>query len=45
MNYVGSKIKSGPVHKNHRKSHELRLVRPQTWHKNPEHVYLNSWHH
>jgi hypothetical protein len=26
--------------KNHKKSHELRLIRPQTQHKNPEHMYL-----
>jgi hypothetical protein len=26
--------------KNHKKSHELRLIRPQTQHKNPENTYL-----
>jgi hypothetical protein len=26
--------------KNHKKSHELRLIRPQTQQKNPEHTYL-----
>jgi hypothetical protein len=26
--------------KNHKKCHELRLIRPQTQHKNPEHMYL-----
>jgi len=25
--------------KNHKKSHELKLIRPQTQHKNPEHVF------
>ena len=25
---------------NHKKSHELRLIRPQTQHKNREHMYL-----
>jgi len=29
-----------PQIKNHKK--KLRLIRPQTWHKNPEHMYLNS---
>jgi hypothetical protein len=26
--------------KNHKKSHELRLIRPQIQHKNPEHMHL-----
>jgi hypothetical protein len=26
--------------KNHKNSHELRLIRPQTQHKNPKHTYL-----
>jgi len=26
--------------KNHKNSHELRLIRPQTQHKNPQHMYL-----
>jgi len=30
---------------NHKKSHELRWIRPQTQHKNPEHMCLNSLHH
>jgi hypothetical protein len=29
-----------PQIKNHKNNHELRLIRPQTQHKNPEHVYL-----
>jgi hypothetical protein len=28
--------------KNHKKSHELKLIRPQTQDKTPEHMYLNS---
>jgi len=28
--------------KNHKKNHELRLNRPHTQHKNPEHISLNS---
>ena len=26
--------------KNHEESHELKLIRPQTQNKNPEHMYL-----
>jgi len=36
------KIKPEPQIKNQNKSYELRLIRPQTWHKSPEHMYLNS---
>jgi hypothetical protein len=28
--------------KTHNNCHELRLIRPQTQQKNPEHMYLNS---
>jgi hypothetical protein len=28
--------------KNHKKSRELRILKPQTQHKNPEHMYLKS---
>jgi hypothetical protein len=31
---------TNPQIKDHKKSHELRLIRPQTQHKNPEHMYL-----
>jgi len=30
-----------PQIKNHKKSHELRLIRTQTQDKNSEHMYLN----
>jgi len=30
-----------PQIENLQKSHELRLIRAQTQHKNPEHMYLN----
>jgi hypothetical protein len=30
---------NNPQIKNHKKSHELRLIRPQTGHKNPEQTY------
>jgi len=33
---------TNPQTKNHKKSHELRLIRPQTWHKIPERMCLNS---
>jgi hypothetical protein len=42
-NYIqGSKINQI---KNHKKSHELRLLRPETQNKNPEHTqnYKPSW--
>jgi hypothetical protein len=29
-----------PQIKTHKKSYELRLIRPHTLHKNPEHTYL-----
>jgi hypothetical protein len=29
-----------PQIENHKNSYELRLIRPQTQHKNPEHMYL-----
>jgi len=29
-----------PQIKNHKKSHELTLIRPQTQYKKPEHMYL-----
>jgi len=39
---TGSKIKPGPLNnkKNHKNSYELILIRPQTQHKSPEHMYL-----
>jgi len=33
---------ANPQIKNHKKSHEVKLIRPQIWHKSPEHMYLNS---
>ena len=30
------------IKKKNEKSHELKLIMPQTWHKNPAHMYLNS---
>jgi hypothetical protein len=35
-----NKSRTNPQIKNHEKSHELRLIRPQTQHRNPEHMYL-----
>jgi hypothetical protein len=35
-----NKTWTNPLIKNHKKSHELRLIRPQTQHKNPEDTYL-----
>jgi hypothetical protein len=41
---TGSKIKPGPLNnkkkKNHKNSHELTLIRPQTQYKSLEHMYL-----
>jgi hypothetical protein len=34
------KIWTNPQNKIHKKSHELRLIRPQTWHKSTGHMYL-----
>jgi len=35
------KMKPGPIHRlKNKKSHELRLIRPKTSHKTPEHTYL-----
>jgi hypothetical protein len=31
---------TNPQIKNHKSSHELKLIIPQTQHKNPEHMYL-----
>jgi len=36
-----NKTRVNPWIKNHKKSHELRLIRPQIWHKIPEHMYLH----
>jgi len=36
-----TKTWANPQIKNHEKSHELRLIRPHTQNKNPEHMYLN----
>jgi hypothetical protein len=35
-----NKTWTNPQIKNHKNSHELGLIRPQTQHKNPEHMYL-----
>jgi hypothetical protein len=35
-----NKTRTNPQIKNHNMSHELRLIRPQTQHTNPEHTYL-----
>jgi len=42
ITYKPSKIISGPFHKLKiiKKNHELKLIRPQTQHKYPEHMYL-----
>jgi hypothetical protein len=37
-----NKTWTDPQIKNHKQNHELKLIRPQAWHKNPEHMYLNS---
>jgi len=34
-----NKTWTNPQIKNHKKGHELRLIRPQTEHKNPEHIF------
>jgi hypothetical protein len=34
-----NKTRNNPQIKNHKKSCELRLNRPQTWHKIPDHMY------
>jgi hypothetical protein len=34
-----------PPIKNHKKVHELGLIRLHAKHKNPEHMYLNSEYH
>jgi hypothetical protein len=31
--------------KNHKKKHELRLIKPEIWNKNPKHIHLNFQHH
>jgi len=36
---------TNPQITNHKKNHELGWIRPQTQHRNPEHMYLNSLHH
>jgi hypothetical protein len=35
-----NKISTNPQIKNHKQSHEFRLITPQTQHNNPEHMYL-----
>jgi hypothetical protein len=35
-----NKIWTNPQIKNHNRSHELTLIRPQTHHKHPEHMFL-----
>jgi hypothetical protein len=41
INYKAqNKTWSNPQIKNHKKSLEIRLTRPQTQHKKPEHIYL-----
>jgi len=37
-----NKTWTNPQDKSHMKIHVLRLIRPQTWHKIPEHVYFIS---
>jgi hypothetical protein len=37
-----NKTWTNPQIKNHKKSHELRLIRTQTRERNPQHMYLNS---
>jgi hypothetical protein len=37
-----NKTWNNPHIKNHKKGYELTLIRPQTQHTNPEHMYLNS---
>ena len=36
---------TNPQIKNHKNSHELGLIRPQTQNKNPEQMYLKFEHH
>jgi hypothetical protein len=41
INYrLKHKTCANPQIKNHKKGHELRLIRPWTKHKNPEHMHL-----
>jgi hypothetical protein len=35
-----NKTWTNPKIKTHKKSHKLRVIRTQTWHKGPEHMYL-----
>jgi len=37
-----NKTRTNPQIKNHNRNHEFRLIKPQTWHENPEYMYLNS---
>jgi hypothetical protein len=37
-----NKTQAKPQTKNHKNSHELRLIRRQTRHRNPEQMHLNS---
>ena len=37
---IEKKKRTNPEIKKHKTSHELRLIRPQMRHKNPEHMYL-----
>jgi hypothetical protein len=40
INYkTQNKVYTNPHIKNHKKSHELKLIRPQTQHRNPEPVF------
>jgi len=40
INYkTQNKAWTNPHIKNHKKSHEFKLIRPQTQHRNPEHVF------
>jgi len=39
---VKNKTWTSPQIKIHKKGRELKLIRPQTQHKNPIHIYLNS---
>jgi len=37
-----NKTWTNPQIESHKKSHVLRLIKPLTWHKKPDHMYLIS---
>jgi hypothetical protein len=39
--HLKNKTWASPQIKHHKKHHKLKLIRPQTQHKNPEYTYLN----